>query len=307
VGSMLKRFKICDGRPVETDEDGQILVYIKPTDEDKKYLTDDLKLDEHTLNSALDPDELSRLEFEPDHMALIFKRPRVHNEKDHYLFRVFSIGLFLFKDKIIILEADETPLFEGKLFSKIQSLPEIAVKLLFRSVFRFIENLRTINTMSGQLEQKINTSMQNKYIIDMFTLEKSLVYYLNAINSNSTVIEKLKMNSKKVEFTPENDELLEDLIIENTQCYRQAKIYSDILSGMMDAWASVVSNNLNIVMKTLTIITVAIMLPTLVVSAFSMNVAVPLMSDNPNSFWMIIALAMVSVAIVMFIRWYKKW
>jgi magnesium transporter len=311
---MLKRYRICDGRIVESDSsNGDIHVYIRPDEAEKRTLIDELKIDEHTLNSALDPDELSRLEFEPDHLALIFKRPRSKDRPSHnkrleaFMYRIYSIGLFLFKDKIIILEADDSPIFEGKIFAKLQSLPEIVIKLLYRSIFMFTDHLKRINVDSSSLEEKINTSTQNKYIIDMFRLEKSLVYYLNAINSNTVVIEKLKINAAKIGFTHDNIELLDDLFIENNQCYRQAKIYSDILSGMMDAWASVVSNNLNIVMKTLTIITVAVMVPTFVVSSFSMNVTIPLMYNNPQSFWIIMGLATVSLIVVLLFWWYKKW
>lgn len=305
---MLKRYRICDCKLEASDsEEGHVLVFVKPTDEEKRFLLDDLKIDEHTLSSALDPDELPRLEFEPDHMALIFKRPRTYEEKDRYLFRVYSIGVFLFKDRIVILEADETPLFEGKLFSRLQSLQEIVIKLLYRSVFRFVDNLKLINNVSGMLELQINTSMRNEYLISMFTLEKSLVYYLNAINSNGVVIEKLRLNSQKIGFTKEVMELVDDLLIENTQCYRQAEIYSNILASMMDARVSIVSNNLNILMKTLTIITIGIMVPTFVVSAFSMNVQIPLAHDNPLSFWLIITLAAFSLVILGFVMWYKKW
>jgi magnesium transporter len=305
---MLKRYKFCEGKVVESDcTNGDIMVVVRPDEAEKKHLIEDLKLDEHTFNSALDPDELARIEFEPDHMAVIFKRPRIYRAKDDYLFRIFSVGLFLFKDRIVILEADETPLFEGRLFTKLQTLPELVIKLIYRSIFQFTDNLKLISNMSSGLEDKINTSMQNKYIINMFTLEKSLVYYLNAINSNSTVIEKLRLNAGKIGFTPENMDLMEDLIIENNQCYRQAKIYSDILSGMMDAWTSVVSNNLNMVMKTLTIITLGIMVPTFVVSAFSMNVTIPLQYDDPVSFWKIMILATLSLFTLVTFWWYKKW
>jgi magnesium transporter len=305
---MVRKLRISDGKVADSDDvNSQIHVYVGPDETEKRYLMDVLKVDEHTLNSSLDPDELARLEFEPEHLALIFKRPKNYSSEDNYLFKVASTGLFLFKDRIVILEADETPLFEGKLFTKLQSLPELVIKLIYRSIFQFTDNLKTINHMSSSLEEKINTSMQNKYILNMFTLEKSLVYYLNAINSNSTVIEKLRLNASKIGFTSDNMDLMEDLIIENNQCYRQAKIYSDILSGMMDAWTSVVSNNLNMVMKTLTIITLGIMVPTLVVSAFSMNVNIPLASDDPFSFWMIMGLAALSLIGLVGFWWYKKW
>jgi magnesium transporter len=305
---MLKRFRICDNRIVESDgTNGDILVYIRPTEEEKRYLIDELKLDEHTLSSALDPDELPRLEFEPNHMALIYKRPRSYSEKDNFLFKVYSIGVFLFTDRIVIIEADDTPLFEGKLFLRINSIQEIVIKLMYRSIFKFMDNLKRINSESGLLEQQINTSMRNEYLISMFTLEKSLVYYQNAINSNNVVTEKLRLNSAKIGFTDETVELLEDLIIENNQCYRQAEIYSNILASMMDARVSIVSNNLNILIKNLTIITIGIMVPTFVVSAFSMNVKIPLAHDAPASFYIIMAMAALSLVILGVVMRYKKW
>ena len=305
---MLTRYKICDGKIAESDtQNGDVLVFVKPTDEEKRYLVEDLKIDDHTLSSALDPDELSRIEFEPGHMALIFKRPRTYSVKDNFLFRVYSIGVFLFKERVVIIEADETSLFEGKLFSKLQSLQELAIKLLYRSVFKFVEHLKLINNESSLLEGQINTSMRNEYLISMFALEKSLVYYLNAINSNGVVIEKLRLNAAKLNFTGDTVELIDDLMIENSQCYRQAEIYSNILASMMDARVSIVSNNLNILMKNLTIITIGIMTPTFVVSAFSMNVKIPLIHDNPLSFWIILGFAAVSLVVLGIVSRYKKW
>jgi len=148
--------------------------------------------------------------------------------------------------------------------------------------------------------------MENRYLLNLFTLEKSLVYYLNAINGNSILLQKLKNYTSKIGFTQEEEELLDDLIIENSQCYKQSEIYSNILSGLMDARASIVSNNLNVLMKTLNIITIGIMVPTFVVSAFSMNVSIPL-ENNPFAFIIILSLALVSVVAFMLFWRLKKW
>ena len=148
--------------------------------------------------------------------------------------------------------------------------------------------------------------MKNEYLINLFTLEKSLVYYLNAINSNSLVIGKLRQYASKIGFSAEGIETIDDIIIENNQCYKQAEIYSNILAGLMDARVSIVSNNLNILMKTLNIITISIMVPTFVVSAFSMNVQIPLM-HHQLAFWIIMGLAMCSVIIFLFFWRLKKW
>ena len=141
---------------------------------------------------------------------------------------------------------------------------------------------------------KINTAMENRYLINMFALEKSLVYYLNALNGNGVLCEKLRNNAAKIGFSQEELEYLDDLIVENAQCARQAEIYSNILASLMDARASIVGNNLNVLMKRLNLITIGIMVPTLVVSAFSMNVGIPL-AAHPYAFWMIMGLAAASV------------
>ena len=303
---MLKCYTITSGRLAEVDASGgQIFVYVNPDEAERRLLVDTWKIDEHTLASALDPDELPRLEFEPEHVAMILKRPKSYNSQDELLFRVASTGLFLFRDRLVIVLNEDVPLFEGRQFQRVASLQEVVLKVLYRSVFHFIEHLKVINAISDSLEQQINTAMENKYLFSLFTLEKSLVYYLNAINANAKLIEKLRNNASKLGFTPENLEFIDDLIVDNSQCYDQAEIYSNILSSMMDARASIVSNNLNVLMKTLTLITISIMLPTLVVSVFSMNVHIPL-EAHPLAFWLILAFAGVSVATVMFLWWYKK-
>lgn len=298
---MLKAYRLIEGRMAEAqDGQGDVLLFISPTDEEKRSLIAEHGLDEHTLMSALDPDELARLEFEPNHFAMILKRPRNYSSKDHFLFRTSSMGMFLFKEKLILVSTEDVPLFEGRVFSRVNSLIHLALKLIYRSIFHFLEHLRVINMITDSLEQKINTSMENKYLLNLFTLEKSLVFYVSAINSNSMLIEKLRMNADKIGLSPEDRELLDDILIENNQCSRQAEIYSNILASLMDARASIVSNNLNILMKTLNIITIGIMVPTFVVSTFSMNVEFPL-REHPYAFWLIMGMGFISVIMFLWI------
>jgi len=304
---MLTRFELTEGRMTSSVRpDSPILVYINPDETERRYLVDELKVDEHTLGSALDPDELSRLEFEPDHLAVIFKRPRNYSGKDQLVFKVASTGIFLFKSRLVIVTGEDVPLFDGKPFARVQTLNELALKLIYRSIFHYIEHLRIFNMITDELEKKINASMENRYLLNLFTLEKSLVYYLNAINANGVLIEKLRLNATKAGFSPEELEFLDDMLIENSQCYRQAEIHSNILASLMDARASIVGNNLNVLMKTLNIITIGIMLPTLVVSIFSMNVRIPLQS-HPMAFEIIMTLAVVSAATTAIIWKRKRW
>src|SRR5512137_3109678 len=155
---MLRTYAIRDSRIVEAPG-GPISVYLAPDEAERRFLVESCRIDEHTLASALDPDELARLEFEPDHVALIFKRPRNYSGKDGVMFKVTSCGAFLFKDRLIIVQAEDLPLFEGKQFLRIATLPEILLKMINRSIFHFLEHLKIINSISTELEQKINQAM----------------------------------------------------------------------------------------------------------------------------------------------------
>ncbi|MDH7512893.1 MAG: magnesium transporter CorA family protein [Clostridiales bacterium] len=304
---MLRRYEIINNKIEETANDkSPIMMFINPDDKEKRQLIDQYGVDEHTLASALDPDELARLECEPNHIALVFKRPKNYSGKDQLLFKASTLGIFFFGDFLIIVMGEDTNLFEGKPFVKVGSPREVLLKLIYRSIFHFLEHLKVINMISDEVEQKINRAMENRFLINLFTLQKSLVYYQNAIHANGVLIEKIRHNSSRIGFTTEEIELLEDILIENSQCYRQAEVYSNILASLMDARASIVSNNINVLVKTLNIITIAIMVPTLVVSAFSMNVRIPL-SELYSAFWII--LGMGGLAMVGFLLFWKlrKW
>jgi magnesium transporter len=304
---MLKEMHICDGKVVDgKNQTCRISVYVNPDEAEKRILIEESQIDEHTLNSSLDPNEPARMEFEPLHTAVITKRPKRYSAADNFLFNISSIGMFLFKDHLVIVLSEDIPLFEGKSFAKVGTLLELALKIIYRSIFHFEEHLRVISMCSDDLEKEINKAMENKTLLNLFTLEKSLVYYLNAISSNGRVIERIRSNSVRLGLTNENMELLEDLAIENAQCHEQAQIYSEVLSGLMDARVSIVSNNLNVLMKTLNIIMVALMGPTLLVSIFSMNVPIPL-SHHPHTFWFILIMSIVITVIVLMISKWKKW
>lgn len=306
---MLRRYKIIDGRVCENGEgDCPVLIYVNPDEKEKADLVNRLQLDEHTLNSALDPDELSRLEFEASHTALIIKRPKRYTKEDNFLFKVSSVGLFLFADKLIVVMPEDAVLLDGRAFLRVRSLTELLLKIVFRCIQHFEEHLNVIQSVSHELESEINHALTNKDLVYMFNLEKSLLYYLKAINSNSRVIEKIKLNSAKIGLTQEDNEFLEDLTIESSQCSEEANTYSQNLSNMMDAWVSMVSNNLNIRMKTLTILSICIMLPTFIVSLFSMNVRLPVPQlETTGPFWFISGAAFASVLLIVHLWRSHKW
>jgi magnesium transporter len=184
----------------------------------------------------------------------------------------------------------------------------VALKINFRSIFHFREHLRVFSMIADELEHKINRAMENRQLLNLFTLEKSLVYYINAISSNGRVIEKLKTYGTRINLSTEHIEYLDDVMIENAQCQEMATTYSHVLASLAGARASVVSNNLNMLMKTLTLVMIAIMMPTLVISIFSMNVKLPVQQEGGlESFWLIMGLAVASAAVVLLLWRYKRW
>jgi len=267
-------YDIVEGRLVPTEDvNSKIQVFIDPNETERIYLVGELNLDEHTLASALDPDELSRVEFEPHHVAIIFKRPKHYSPDDNFLFRVSSIGLYLFKDRLIAILSDDVTIFDrGKDMSNIAGgLPELLIRLIGRSVSQFLSHIRAISMLVSELEQKLDTMMDNKQLLLLFKLNQSMTYYLSAISANNTLIDRLRGYSVKIGFTKEHNELLEDLSVDNVQCFKQAEIYSVILGGMMDARAAVVNNNLNLLMKRLTVLSIIFLPLNVIASVFGMS------------------------------------
>ena len=270
---MLQSYSVTNGRIAKgTEGFPQIEVYILPDETERNRLINDYGVDEHTLLSSTDPDETPRIEFEDNHTAIILKYPKNYSAEDNFLFKVKSMGIFLFPpERIVIVLDDSVPLFTGRLASNVKAAQDVLLKTLLQTIRHFETHLRVINMCSDEIEHEINKSCENKNLLNMFTLEKGLVYYVNALNGNRRVIERMKVNAQKFNFTEENIELLDDLAIENRQFLDQAEVYSQVLSGLMDARASIINNNLNIMMKNMNAIVIAISVPTFFTGVFGMS------------------------------------
>ena len=302
-------YRLENGRlvPCEPNE-AQIIGYISPTMDDEAELQEHYNIDYHTLQSSLDPDELSRLELEPDHAAIIFKRPRSFCADDNFLLKLTSTGIFVYDKYLVIVMADDSSIFEGRVPFPVESIHDVILRLLYQSTMHFEGHLKAINMLSDSLERRINTSLENKYLLNMFALEKSLVYILNSITSNGALLERLKALSEKLGFNSDQVGILEDLIIENQQCYRRADIHTQVLSNLMGTRASIVSHNLNQLIKKFTIWMIAIMLTNFVVGLFGMNVALPIPMEQASwPFWFINIMALIAGAFVFLLWRMKKW
>lgn len=261
---MIRNFKLDQGRVVEVLDGAPapIMLCVEPSDAEREVLVSRYQIDPHNLTSALDRDELPRVELDADHLAVIFKHPRHYQARDNFVFRINSVGLFLYKDRLIILAPADMTVFEGRIYCRLQNLQMLFLRILSSCISHFFSHLQVINDISSELEPKLVKSMENRHLLQMFSIEKSLVYYVNAISANGRVIERLKTNAKNAQtdgLTPETLEVVDDLAIENAQCLEQAQVYANVFTGLMDARASIVSNNLNVLMKRLTVINVVFM------------------------------------------------
>ena len=230
---MLKYYKIENGRITKApDEDSADIVLMdSPSQEQRGALVKKYEIAEHTIASAFDNDELSRVEYDDDFTTIVFKKPRNYTAEDNFEFRVESFGIFVFEDWVLLLSDSEIPLMDSRRFSKIDSLNTFVVKLLNYSVYHFNEHLKIINRISEELEDKLQNTLDNKYLLYMFTLNKGLIYYVSALNSNEALLKKLQMG-RGMQFDENERELLDDVVIENRQSLQQAEIYANILASL---------------------------------------------------------------------------
>ena len=309
AASIRRFYRVEGGRLVTCGaEAAQVIAYHAPTIDDEAEMQELYNIDYHTLQSSLDPDELSRLEFDSDHAAIIFKRPRSFCADDNFLLKLTSTGIFVYRDYLVLVMPDDAPIFEGRVSFSVQSIQDIILRLLYQATLHFEGHLKAINMLSDSLERRISTSLENKYLLNMFALEKSLVFILNSLNSNGAMLERMRSAAERLGFDGEQSGVLEDLIIENQQCYRRAEIHNQVIGNLMDARASIVSHNLNQLIKKFTIWTVAIMLANLVIGFFSMNVALPLpMEGYLWPFWLITLISFMAAGFVFWLWRLKKW
>ena len=233
-------------------------------------------LDPDDVKAPLDEEERSRIEIEDTYSLIIVDIPMIEerNEKDWYV--TIPMGIIMTDEALITVCLEDTPVLTVFMDGRVRDFhtymrSRFILQILYKNASQYLQYLRVIDKKSEVVERELHKSQRNRELIELLELEKSLVYFTTSLRGNEMVLERL-MRSEKIKKYSEDEELLEDVIIENKQAIEMANIYSGILSGTMDAFASVISNNLNIVMKTLTTITIVMSIPTMVSSFYGMNV-----------------------------------
>jgi len=269
---MISPYRIEAGQLAPNDIDtAQVIVYCQPTEAEKEDLKRRFVLDPLDLDAILDPDEVPRVESTPDSIFMIWKHPDNVSRGNSIQFEVFSLGIAIRRNTVaLIVPSGDLPLTSRE-FKRIDSIWGCVLHVLLHSVHHYQGHLKAIKMMSQQLQAKVVMSMENKFLLQMFALGESLIYYHNALESNFTVLSKLRSTVETHHFTPDQVNFLDDVIIENQQASKQAGIYSTVLSGLMDARGSIINNNVNVLLKNLTLINVVFLPLNLIASIGGMS------------------------------------
>ncbi|MGL4362730.1 MAG: magnesium transporter CorA family protein [Cellulosilyticaceae bacterium] len=299
---MKQIYKTIDERLEElTDfQAGGWVNLVNPTPEEINDISNQFNIETQHLRAALDAEERAHIDTEDNYTIIIVDAPIKDNAAE-YEYDTLPLAIIIGSDYIITICLKEVEALNEFISGRVKTFctfkkTRFILQMLYKNASYFLQYLRRIDKLSNQVEQELHKSMKNKELIQLLKLEKSLVYFTTALRSNEIVLEKM-MRMESIKQYPEDTELLEDVIIENKQAIEMANVYSNILSGTMDAYASVISNNLNIVMKTLTSITIVLSIPTMIFSLYGMNVQLPYQHE-PWSFAFVIALCVSLIGIV---------
>lgn len=309
---MIEIFKTVNNGIIRTDtfEEGVWVNLVNPNEKEIEQVSTSLNVEVDFLKAALDEEERARIESDNGQTLIIVDIPVSENEGKISIYTTIPLGIIILKHAIITVCLKEDTLLGDFINNKVKTFitqykTRFVLQILFKNATRYLNYLKHIDKMSNKVEQDLHKSMKNKELIQMLKLEKSLVYFSTALKSNEVVLEKLT-KYEHIKFYPEDTELLEDVIIENKQAIEMSTIYSNILTGTMDAFASVISNNLNIVMKFLTSVTIVMAIPTMVSSFFGMNVKMPLSATASYPFWLIIGISVFLCTAAVYFLYRKK-
>lgn len=277
---MIKYYKTIDNKVTEIEkaETGCWISAIAPDESEVEYLVETIGLDKGFVKSALDEEESSRIEIEEEQTLIIVDYAISQKEKtgDAILYNTMPLGIIVTKNYVVTVSIMDNIVLQEMSNGTIKNVQttlktRFILLVLLRIAAKFLIYLKAIDKMSSQSEKTLYKSMKNKELLQLLALEKSLVYFSTSLKANEVTLEKI-LRGRVIKLYEDDQDLLEDVLIEVKQAIEMANIYSNVLSGTMDTFASVISNNLNIVMKTLTYITLIMEIPTIIFSYYGMNV-----------------------------------
>jgi magnesium transporter len=282
-----------------------------PTEQEITRVANETQVYVDFIKDALDDEERPRIEREDNQVYIIVDYPYIaHDEAGFPIYETIPIGIILTEDCMITVSLKDTPILEVFKNNKVKDFytfkkNRFALQLLAIITSYYLRYLKQINKKTNEIERGLHKSMKNKELYALLGLEKSLVYFMTSLKSNKVVLDKI-LRFNYIKMYEEDKDLLEDVMIEKIQAIEMAETYSSILSGMMDAFASIISNNVNIVMKFLTSFTIILSFPTIVFSFYGMNVDLPF-QRSPDAFLYSLVIAGGLSTLTALIFWKKKY
>jgi magnesium transporter len=262
------------------------------------------------LTDSLDQDELSRVEKESDYLLVVLRIPHFRGMEYDIPFITLPLLIMQTEQFTITLCKDENAILQEFIRDRVRGFTTnkkdtFLLQILLKTATKFLTHLRNINKVVEKLEDELENSLKNKEIVGLLQYEKTLIYYTTALQTNGTMMERLR---RLRHFSYEEDvDLLEDVQIENQQALQMTTVSIRIMGQMMEAFSSVINNNMNNVMKTLTFVTICLAIPTLFASLYGMNIPLPY-AQTETAFWGLLGLsgAMISVVFLLFrrMRWF---
>ena len=315
---MLEVFKHNNGHleddlSIATAEKGSWINVVNPDSDDLQIVSMVTEIPTDVLKMALDTEERSRVEIEDDYVFVVINIPIIL-ETDSY--DTLPLGIFITPDFIVTVCLQETDVMKAFTQNKYPLFytfkkTRFLFQILFRTATLFLRYLQQINHRTDDIESILRHSMRNREFFMLLELQKSLTFFASALRGNGAVMEKLLRLRRNqslhhlLKLYEEDEDLLEDVIIENKQAIEMVEMYSNILMNMSDTFASIISNNLNIVMKFLASITIILSVPTTIFSLWGVNVPLPF-QENEWGFFLVITIAMICSAIAVALLWMKK-
>lgn len=303
---MIQIYKTKEGVSYELDkrEEGCWIMMTDPTEQELRNIAQEYDIELGDIRAAMDEEERARLQIEDHYSMIIVDVPAIDVREDREYYMTIPMSVLLVKDAIITVCIEENVVLKSFLNSNVRHFhtrmkTRFVLQLLYKNAQCYLHYLRIINRKSEEVEDKLYKSTQNRDLLELMELEKSLVYFTASLRSNEVVLEKL-MLAESIKKYPEDTDLLEDVIIENKQALEMVNIYNGILGNMVETFASIISNNLNVVMKFLATITIVLSIPTMIFSAYGMNVNITGMpfAQNVAGFVIVIVLSVVISVLV---------
>jgi magnesium transporter len=301
VIEMLSIHKTIDKKMTRLDaiQDGCWINLTYPTEDELNTVSEALNVDPGFLRAALDEEETSRIDTEDGQTLIIIDVPAVEKD-DAVVYSTIPLGIIVTEKHIITVCLKESSIvkdFQDGLVknAETQKRTRFILYMLLQVAKRFLQYLKQIDKIYNYMERHLYKSQRNKELIQLLDLEKSLVYFNTSLKANEVTLEKI-LRGRIITLYEEDHDLLEDVLIEVRQAIEMANIYSSIISGMMDAFASVISNNLNVIMKVLTSITVLLTVPNIIFGFYGMNITAGLPLDQ--FWWIPLILAVVIIGLV---------